>query len=560
MKHVGPISGVAAYPGRWVATAGYDNQVILWDAASGAAVARGYHDHLANQCAFDASGRLLVTASSDYTARVWNVPELRLVAVLADHRDDVEMAAFDPSGRRIATCSRDHDVRIYSVNGTLLRVLSGHQADVISVTWSRDGSYLITSRDDGSVRRWSAESGIQEGLIDLQGIETDTVVIGPDGTIFSGDDTGTITIVRDATALRVPAHEAGIKRLLLDIDGGRLASLSYDRRMIIWRVGGRGLERLSETAMPAVVWPRSAAFLDETRLAFATFGSTYAVFDIATGLWDASRVEPDQSINAVAILDGTTYTIGDAGRLRRNGVVVSELGSLCNFLLPFAGTLLAGGQMGIIFDGLCGTIVHQHRPPLNCGAAFVSDGTPHAIIGTYTGEGLVLRQGPDGRLTFVAAIPLHENAVKGISVSGDRIFSVCATGSAAWHHADDFRLMARIGRAHDRIANGCVGLPNGRFASISRDRKLRIWREDAPDVFETPHANSIKGVNASPDGRWIATGSYAGSVAVLDTRAQRWCHTARPTAAGISCIVPTGRGGEFLASSYDGCTYPVCAG
>jgi hypothetical protein len=54
-----------------------------------------------------------------------------------------------------------------------------------------------------------------------------------------------------------------------------------------------------------------------------------------------------------------------------------------------------------------------------------------------------------------------------------------ATGSAASHHADDFRLMARIGRAHDRIANGCVGLPNGRFASISRDASISV-QADGP--------------------------------------------------------------------------------
>ena len=32
IRHVSPISGIDAYDDRWVATAGYDNQVILWDA------------------------------------------------------------------------------------------------------------------------------------------------------------------------------------------------------------------------------------------------------------------------------------------------------------------------------------------------------------------------------------------------------------------------------------------------------------------------------------------------------------------------------------------------
>lgn len=40
MKHIGPISGVAAFKGKWIATAGYDNQVILWDAATGKPVSR----------------------------------------------------------------------------------------------------------------------------------------------------------------------------------------------------------------------------------------------------------------------------------------------------------------------------------------------------------------------------------------------------------------------------------------------------------------------------------------------------------------------------------------
>ena len=31
IRHLGPISGIAAFGGKFVATAGYDNQVILWD-------------------------------------------------------------------------------------------------------------------------------------------------------------------------------------------------------------------------------------------------------------------------------------------------------------------------------------------------------------------------------------------------------------------------------------------------------------------------------------------------------------------------------------------------
>jgi WD40 repeat protein len=108
MRHFGPISGIATFNDTYVATAGYDNQVILWDAKTKTPIQRVLHDHLANQCAFNASGTLLVSASSDYTARVWEIPSLRLKSVLVGHDDDIEMAAFSPDGQTIATCSRDH--------------------------------------------------------------------------------------------------------------------------------------------------------------------------------------------------------------------------------------------------------------------------------------------------------------------------------------------------------------------------------------------------------------------------------------------------------------------
>ncbi|MET5116783.1 hypothetical protein AAHH79_42800, partial [Burkholderia pseudomallei] len=69
--------------------------------------------------------------------------------------------------------------------------------------------------------------------------------------------------------------------------------------------------------------------------------------------------------------------------------------------------------------------LHQHRSPLNCGVAFARDGAAQAVIGTYTGEGIVLRI--DGtRATHEADLPLHANAVKGIAISGDLNFSVAA--------------------------------------------------------------------------------------------------------------------------------------
>lgn len=558
MKHLGPISGVTAYEDKYVATAGYDNLVVLWDGTTKTPIHHTYHDHLANQCAFSPCGKYLVSASSDHTARIWEVPTMRLQAVLTGHGDDVEMATFNSYGNLIATCSRDHTIRVFELDGTLKVTLRGHQADVISVTWERDSCRLISSSDDGTVRKWNTENGELIETIDLNGVETDTIAITQSGVIFAGDDEGKINVITNTGVNFIPAHSVGIKRLIYHEAKRLLVSLSYDRKLIIWSVSAdASLTQICTSDLPSLVWPRSCAFFGASKLVFGTFGSTFAVYDYATNNWDVKGIEPDISLNAVAYCHNKTYTVGDAGIVFCDGRPVAELGSLCNFLLPFGDTVLTGGQLGIVFDATSGKKIYQHRSPLNCGATFLKNGVPHAIIGTYTGEGLVFKSDETGAIRHISTIELHTNAVKGLSASSDSIFSVCATGAAAFHRISDFECAIHIKDAHDRIANGCAATGANGFASISRDLKLRLWQGNSVEMFETPHQNSIKCITSSKDGAFIATGNYTGTIAIFDIAQKVWVRVVRPTTAGISSITAYQIPGMFIASSYDGKLYIV---
>jgi WD40 repeat protein len=558
IKHGGPISGVATFGGRYVATSGYDNQLILWDASTGRSEARGVHDHLANQCQFNKRGDLLISASSDYTARIWEVPTMRLKSVCGDHQDDVEMAIFVDEADLAITCSRDYKIRSFGLDGALHNVMEGHEADVISVVWDSRTETLISSSDDGTVRRWNPRSGDLVQTVDLDNVETDTVVITDGGAILAGNDDGEIVTIAPSVG-RTQAHKAGIKRLVWSQSRGVLVSMSYDRQAAFWTVDANGaLQERSRTTIPGIVWPRSCAFLDSQHLVTATFGSTFASYNLLTDEWKTDHIEAPAGINAVRVVDGVEYTVGDAGVVMRDGRFLAAMGSLCNFLLPVGQRLVTGGQLGQLFDAKTGKVLHEHRSPLNCGATFVRDKVLHAIIGTYTGEGLVFRLGSEG-LRYLETIQLDTNAIKGVACSATKIFAVCATADASFHSIQDFGCLARIAKAHDRIANGCTAVGEAGFASIGRDLKLRIWEGSEPVVYETPHRNSIKCIAASRDGRWIATGSYGGMVAIFDVAAAGWCHVSRPTASGISSITAAEEANEFAASSYDGRVYRVRA-
>lgn len=560
MKHVGPISGVAVYK-NFVATTGYDNQVILWDARTKRALARSLHDHLANQCSFSHDGTMLVSAGSDYSARIWDVQTMQLKAALVGHTDDVDMAAFSPDDQFIATCALDRTIKIFDLGGRCLKTMTGHTGNVLSVAWSNDAKSLISSSVDGTVRQWDVLTGKQTHCTD-EGARTDTFATTSDGRIFSGDDRGRIAIIEGVKTRHVDAHKAGIKKLLFNEAGHLLVTISYDRSIAIWRVsshadGQVGLTEISRSTLPALIWARAADFLDDARIVLGTFGSTYATFDWQSASWDIADIEPSQSLNAVATTGEDVYSVGDAGIVFKNGEKLAEMGSLCNFLLPIGDQILTGGQLGKLFDAATGATLYEHHSPLNCGATFYREGKLHAAIGSYTGDVLVFAMEHDRRLHLVNSNKIYQNAVKGLAANDKVIFSVCANTNVAWQDIASLDVIKVVENTHERIANGCCRVGESGFASIGRDLKLLIWTGESHEAYQTPHRNSVKCICVSADGKRIMTGSYGGTLAGFDVTTKKWASFSRPTASGISAIAYDPQHDRFLASSYDGRIYTV---
>ena len=160
-------------------------------------------------------------------------------------------------------------------------------------------------------------------------------------------------------------------------------------------------------------------------------------------------------------------------------------------------------------------------------------------------------------IELVETIRLHRNAVKGVAASRRQIFSVCATGSAALHDIEGFRCLARRDDAHSKIANGCVSIGEGKFASVSRDLIVRIWDSELQcQCYQTPHRRSVKCIAVSNDGSQLATGAYDGTVSFFDLRTREFTAIERPSADGISSLAPAGPRG-FVASCYDGDVYEL---
>lgn len=557
IEHLSPISGVATYNNQYILTAGYDNKVILWDAKTKQALSRGLHDHLVNQCCFSPCGQFAATSSSDYSVRVWRLPDMELQYLLTGHLDDVEGMAFHPEKPLIATCSRDKSICLFNTNGEFLTRLEGHSADVISIVWEGNSDILVSSSDDGTIKRWdtSKDSDCLIENIDLEGVETDTVVISRAGIIYAGNDEGNIIALVEGAKSLIDAHNAGIKRLVYDEAGNKLISLSYDRVVKLWDCDEKGSiieEHIAE--LPNIVWPRSCAVLNSKNIVFASFGSSYAQYNIETQTWSLEHINSTQGINGLCGYQGSIYTVGDAGKVCKDFVELNELPSLCNFIVPFNGVILTGGQTGQVFNALTGEVLHQHRSPLNCATLFSRNGKQCLMVGSYTGEGLLFTLDQDSLPAFEKEIKLHQNAIKGICCSENEIFSVCADYAVARHAIDTLTEKSYIANAHDKIANDCA-CAKALFVSVSRDLKIRLWLEDNVETIKTPHKNSIKCVAISDDSEYIASGDYRGYVSIYHRPTNKWVAWHHPTSSGISSLIFVPGHNHFVASSYDGCIH-----
>jgi WD40 repeat protein len=211
---------------QWLATGGNEGGIWLHDLDSGEQVhaLQGCHtDRITALAWFEPSWApgqcILVSASWDHMAKVWDAETGRLLHSLTGHTHDVESLALykEPVGGRdrIVTGSRDKSIKIWDAEtGVLLRTLKGSYGAIISLAIyqppGRGHRLLAGSGPDGDVQVWDPEEGL---LVHRRPIVVD----------------------------ELPEHVGGIERLLVfeaEEEGGgvryRLATGHENGKMVVW--------------------------------------------------------------------------------------------------------------------------------------------------------------------------------------------------------------------------------------------------------------------------------------------------------------------------------------
>ena len=166
--HGGPIKGLvySEKSGLLVSTS-FDYTAVVWDSGSMKELKQLIgHNAAVNTAAFSPDGRWLATGGDDNQILLWDVstlrdPQLEPVPILLDgHTAKVVDLAFSADGKYLASASWDRRVGIWDISALKLkRYLSGHQGPVNTAQFSGDGRYVYSGGADGHIRLWRLTTG-----------------------------------------------------------------------------------------------------------------------------------------------------------------------------------------------------------------------------------------------------------------------------------------------------------------------------------------------------------------------------------------------------------------
>jgi WD40 repeat protein len=331
---------------------------------------------------------MAVTKYDDGAARVWKLlpgapPELLVIARPAD--GSYKAAAFSPDGCTVVFGAED-GIHVWdTATGTQRTTINGHSDDVMALTFSRDGQFLVSGSEDGTILVWNFTAGAQQPDYILNGHSgwVNSVAFSPDAKlVVSTSENGTIQVWSGAPSADqsvMEGHADLVRTIAFSHDGRHIASGSVDSTIRVWDAATGRQKHILEGHES---WINCAVFSpDSQTIASSSGDKTVRLWDVATGTqvhavlhhpWTADHVEFSHDGQSI-------LTINDYTRGEMRGVVEVYVWKVATgtqkFVIsysPLASQLSRQDRNLVIFspsDRLLVATLYSNTDSLSCGGS-----------------------------------------------------------------------------------------------------------------------------------------------------------------------------------------------
>jgi WD40 repeat protein len=498
----------------------------------------GFTPRYVTAMAFSPDGKLLISAGTDRTVRIWDVTEGKEQYCFKEHKSAANAVAFSPDGKLAASTGADGVIVWNPADGAVAHRWEGPNKTVAAFAWLADGKRLLLAstpippnpalRAEGcEVTLWDFSEGNTSRTLFTNGTaRAPTLALAPDGQRFAVAEGNAIKVCDRETGkivLTLTGHTGVVQNLCASPDGKSWASLSLDGSIRFWDAAtGKESARLAVTTKLFVT----------ARVSFTPDGRYLAAGGNRLDLWPVQGGAASVVIHAGTHYaratawspDGRRIVSGGIGELRVWNALTGELMQTLNAESGTTYVAVAWSPDGKIVVGGNSHGLGKGNSEVRAWSA--DTGKEAWKLPNFPGEVDALAFSQDGTILAAGG---------GTAAKGQIVLLDPANGRELLKFEAGDIAVARLALSPDgkRIAS---------FGAISR--YVSIW--DAGTGKELNrllgHQGGVLAVAYSPDGRYLATGgspSFAeerSEIKLWDRRTGREARVIRSPSRSVSSL------------------------
>jgi WD40 repeat protein len=238
-------SAVFSPDGKSILTASSDRTAKLWDLSGKCLATLSGHSSSVISATFSPDGKYILTAS-DRTAKLWDLSG-KCVTTFSGHSGEVNSAVFSSDGKSILTGSYDNTAKLWDLSGKCLATMLGHSDFVSSAVFSPDGKYILTGSEDKTAKIWDL-SGKCLATLSGHSSEVYSAIFSPDGESIltaSMDLTAKLWDLSGKCLTTLLGHSGDVNSAVFSPDGRLILTASNDNTAKLWDLSGKCLATLS---------------------------------------------------------------------------------------------------------------------------------------------------------------------------------------------------------------------------------------------------------------------------------------------------------------------------